>query len=210
LRWRFTADTTVSGVGWYVDTVAVGSGYACCVDPSSPTHFTWDAIPSPQCVNLPFNVTIRARNDASGIATNFTGVMALTGTGDSSFLVPISPPVSGNFMQGVWTGSVTVPQTVSNLLLHADDGLRPVALANPIQVVDAPAVETERYGDILLFLWPLWPAGAPTFTLHTSTNLEPFSWVPVPQPPLQLDGSYVLPVYISDPHRYYRLKSSTP
>jgi hypothetical protein len=30
LRWRFTSDSSVSGLGWYVDSVSVGGGYTCC------------------------------------------------------------------------------------------------------------------------------------------------------------------------------------
>jgi hypothetical protein len=99
---------------------------------------------------------------------------------------------------------------VPDLVLRADDGIRPAAIANTIQVVDLPTVETERYGNILLFLWPLWPPGSPTFALQTSTNLAPFSWVPIAQPPLQIEDVYVVPVYMSDPHRFYRLQHSTP
>ena len=347
LRWRFTSDFSVSGVGWYVDTASVGA-YTCCIDPAVPTHFTWDTIPSPECPNVPFQVTIRARNDANGAATNFSGVMALTGlavapvtntilaspfftvsgsgnytfghsftpnvdltvthvrhyfgtkvsiwtdtgtllasqnvisspgtwletalsspirltagttyrvaaytgdgshyrrtdmgptfpngtinqayysTGDSfpvnatasarwwfvdlrytaapSVPVGIIPTVSGNFMQGVWTGSITVPQVVSDLVLRADDGLRPTAAANPIDVISPPSLVMESYGDILLMLWPVWPAGSPTFVLETTTSLAPEAWEPIADPPLQIEDVYVVPVDTSEPERYYRLR----
>ncbi|HOX55770.1 MAG TPA: M36 family metallopeptidase [Candidatus Paceibacterota bacterium] len=349
LRWRFTADGSVSGMGWYVDTISVGGSYTCCVDPGIPTHFTWDPIASPQCASVPFNVTIRARNDADGIATKFTGVLALTAgdllttntilaapslvysvggnpytagysfapstnltvthvrhyfgtkvsiwtdagtlvasrdvtstggtwlqtalatpvqltagttyrvaaysgggtyycrtdlgsnfpngiimqsyrsSGDAFPTVsdtarwwlvdlaytalagyPLTPTVSGNFVQGVWTGSLTVGQTASNVILRADDGVRPVAAANPIEVVGMPGIETERFGNMMLFIWPLWPVGSPAFTLESSTNLLPLSWVPIAQPPLQIEDSYVVPVYMFEPQRYYRLKLTGP
>ena len=31
LRWRFGSDTSVGITGWYVDTITVKDGYACCV-----------------------------------------------------------------------------------------------------------------------------------------------------------------------------------
>ena len=352
LRWRFTSDSSVAGIGWYVDTVSVGGDYTCCVDPAVATHFTWDTIPSPQCPNVPFQVTIRARNDADGAATNFTGVLALTGLGsapvtntilaspvftvsgsgtftfgysfipnanltvthlrhcfgtkvsiwtDSGTLVAsqsvsstpgtwvetalsspvqltagttyrvaaytgggsyywrtdlgttfpngtinqayystvdgfpnnatpnarwwfvdlrytvapsaplaIIPSVSANFTQGVWTGSITVPQVVPNLVLRADDGLRPVALANSIDVVNPPILGTESYGDFLLLLWPVWSVGSPTFVLETATSLSPETWVPIANPPLQIEDIYVVPVDTSEPQRYYRLRLTSP
>src|SRR5206468_4167595 len=36
LRWRFTADSSVAGTGWYVDTVSVGGGFTCCTSPPLP------------------------------------------------------------------------------------------------------------------------------------------------------------------------------
>jgi hypothetical protein len=54
LRWRFTSDASVGGLGWFVDTIAVTDGFTCC-DPApvirSITQFddrviiTWRAIP---------------------------------------------------------------------------------------------------------------------------------------------------------------------
>ncbi len=37
LRWRFFADTSVPGIGWYVDNVRVTGGFACCSGPPAPT-----------------------------------------------------------------------------------------------------------------------------------------------------------------------------
>jgi hypothetical protein len=352
LRWRFTSDVSFASIGWYMDTVSVGGSYTCCVDPAVATHFTWDTIPSPECANVPFHVTIRARNDADGTATNFTGAIALTGVGGGSLVtntilaspaftasssgsytfgysftpntnlsvthvrhyfgtkvsiwtgagtliasqnvtstpgiwretalaspgqliagttyrvaaytdggnyywrtdlgatfpngtinqgyylpgdgfptisdtvrwrlvdlrytvqssVPVAftPTVTSNFTQGVWTGSITVPQITSNLVLQADDGLRPTALANPIDVVSVPRLGVEVYGDILLMVWPIWPPGSPSFVLETAADLSPAAWVPVADPPLQIEDVYVVPVDTSEPRRYYRLRQTTP
>ncbi|HEY6169837.1 MAG TPA: Calx-beta domain-containing protein, partial [Verrucomicrobiae bacterium] len=38
-----------------------------------------------------------------------------------SVSVPITPVVSGNFIQGIWTGAVTVAQSGANIFLRADD-----------------------------------------------------------------------------------------
>ncbi|MCX6927297.1 MAG: immunoglobulin domain-containing protein, partial [Verrucomicrobia bacterium] len=51
LRWRFTSDSSVSGTGWYVDTVSVSGGYTCCGPPMVVTQ------PASQAVRPGTNVT---------------------------------------------------------------------------------------------------------------------------------------------------------
>ncbi len=36
LRWRFFADSSVAGAGWYVDNISLGGGFTCCVAPPVP------------------------------------------------------------------------------------------------------------------------------------------------------------------------------
>jgi hypothetical protein len=64
----------------------------------------------------------------------------------------------------------------------------------------------ESYGDIMRIRWPAWPAGSPNFVLETSTNLAPGPWAPVAYPPLQIEDYYVVPLDMTDPHRFYRLR----
>ena len=33
LRWRFTSDSSVGGVGWFVDTISLTDGFNCCGSP---------------------------------------------------------------------------------------------------------------------------------------------------------------------------------
>lgn len=78
-------------------------------------------------MNTPFSAVIQAQNPSNALATNFTGTVALQSTNG----VPVNPAVSGNFIQGVWTGAVTVAQTAANLVLQATDNLG--APAKPIR-----------------------------------------------------------------------------
>jgi hypothetical protein len=68
----------------------------------------------------------------------------------------------------------------------------------------------ESYGDILLMIWPVWSVGSPSFVLETATSLSPDDWVPVADPPLQIEDLYVVPVNTSEPQRYYRLRITGP
>ena len=40
-------------------------------------HFTWKPVPSPQVADLPFTVTVDARDASSRIVTHFVGPVAL-------------------------------------------------------------------------------------------------------------------------------------
>lgn len=48
--------------------------------------------------------------------------------------VSMSPVTTGYFVQGNWSGTLTVPETVSNLVLIADDGAGHTAESNPFNV----------------------------------------------------------------------------
>jgi hypothetical protein len=170
---------------------------------STLDHFAWKHLPSPQSARVPFVVTLQAQDAANGPVVNYTGTVILSGSSGGSGVVSVSPSVSANFVQGVWTGSLVVTQTVSDLVLRADDGLGHFGLANILQVVTTPKLDMELYGNIMLMLWP---AGAPTLKLETATNLSPASWVPVASPPLQFGDQYLVPISASEPRRFYRLR----
>jgi subtilisin-like proprotein convertase family protein len=54
LRWRFMADISVSGIGWYVDSIRVGGGFVCC-----------DVPPPPAIVSQPSDANADAGGDTS-------------------------------------------------------------------------------------------------------------------------------------------------
>jgi hypothetical protein len=161
-------------------------------------HFTWSTVPSPRFVNIPFAVVIQARDLTNGLFTNFTGT-AILGTTNG---VTVTPPVSGNFIQGVWTGAVVISQTASNLVLRADDGLGHFGLANPINVISLPRLGMLHSGNIALYMWPV---GYPGFVLETSGNLSPATWVVVPYSPIQIGDQYLLPLDMTGTNGFYRL-----
>jgi uncharacterized repeat protein (TIGR01451 family) len=65
--------------------------------------------------------------------------------------VPITPPNSGNFVNGVWSGSVTVQQPATNVTLQADDGFGHLGVSNPFNVTPTPGQTTH-------FVWSAIPS----------------------------------------------------
>jgi hypothetical protein len=166
-------------------------------------HFVWNPIPSPRFVNTPFSVTIRAQNITNGLFTNFTGT-ALLGTTNG---VAITPPVSGNFVQGVWTGSVVISQAASNLVLQANDGWGHFGVANPINVISLPSLGMLHSGNMALFMWPV---GYSEFVLEASGSLSPATWVPIPFVPFQVGDQNLVPLEITGTNGFYRLRFPGP
>jgi hypothetical protein len=68
--------------------------------PGQLDHLEWGSIPSPQAVDQPFPVTLIARDLSNGLATNFHGIVSLTGRigdpdavlgrGNATFLYPLA------------------------------------------------------------------------------------------------------------------------
>ncbi len=63
-----------------------------------------------------------------------TWLVDLRYTTGSSRAVPISPSVSGNFVNGIWTGSVSVLAAAENVRLSVDDGAGHPGTSNPFTV----------------------------------------------------------------------------
>jgi uncharacterized delta-60 repeat protein len=169
----------------------------------TPDHFTWNLIPSPRFANTPFAVIIRAQDMTNGLFTNFTGP-AILGTTNG---ITVTPSVSGNFVQGVWTGAVVISQTTSNLVLRGDDGFGHFGLANPINVVSLPSLGMLRSGNIAFYLWPVGYSG---FVLETSSRLSPATWVVVPYSPFQIGDQCLLPLDMGGTNGFYRLRFLGP
>jgi uncharacterized repeat protein (TIGR01451 family) len=164
-------------------------------------HFAWDPIPSPRFVNVPFPVRIQASDATNGLLAGFTGSVVLTSTAG----VPVDPSVSGDFVQGEWTGSVTVSQAATGAVLVADDGSGHLGYANPINVIGLPLLSVERSGGSLLISWS---AEASAFALETSADLS--SWSPLATPIDLSGGKYQIRVRISTTNSFYRLRFVGP
>jgi hypothetical protein len=161
-------------------------------------HFGWSPIPSPRFVNNAFAVTVVALDATNAVFTDFTGTVSLSTTNG----VLVSPQVSDNFIDGVWSGNILVSQTVSNLVLWAGDGAGRVGAANAIDVVNVPSITTSIAGDSLSVTWPVSPGG---FVLEMSDSLLPDSWTPVSGSPTVADGLNTQTVPLNGANQFFRL-----
>jgi hypothetical protein len=80
-------------------------------------HFSFSFIPSPQKVGQSFFVEITARDGNGNIVTNFTGSVNLT----LNPAGPISPGSAGPFVNGKWSGYVTINSSFSTVQIVATD-----------------------------------------------------------------------------------------
>ena len=107
------------------DGIATGSSNAFNVVVGAVTTFTFSNIASPQTANVPFSVTITARDAVGNVVTGFSGTAVLT---TSSFPIslplelfptPANPPMASAFVNGVWTGTVAAQRAASGVILNA-------------------------------------------------------------------------------------------
>jgi hypothetical protein len=164
-------------------------------------HFTWDPIPSPRFVNVPFRVRIQTSDATNGLLSGFAGNVVLTSTAG----VSVNPSVSGGFVLGEWTGSVTVSQAGTGVVLVANDGSGHLGYANPINVTDLPSLSVERSGGSLLISWQ---AETPAFAVETSADLS--SWLPLTTPINSIGDQYMIRVRTTNTNSFYRLRFVGP
>jgi hypothetical protein len=121
--------------------------------------------------------------------------------------VPVQPSVTSGFVQGAWVGNVTISQLATNLVLRADDGVGDLGLANPIDIVSPPALQTFVQDGSLQISWPV---ASPTFILESASSLSPANWMPVVPGPAQIGGQNLVTIPFSSTNCFYRLRYSGP
>jgi hypothetical protein len=146
--WKIVAHKTGTNAGaiWQFTTAGVD-------------HFVWSAIPQLQFTNAPFSVTITAQDALNRPVTNFTGPALLSSVPANT----VSPGMTDNFTNGVWSGSVFLQDRATNIVLTADDGAGHVSASNPFNVAPANmgVVVLMDPSDQQAFRW-----GAATFTVE--------------------------------------------
>ncbi len=102
-------------------------------------------------------------------------------TGAPPAPVPVSPTMSGNFVDGVWTGVIAVEQARTNMQLRATDAAQHTGLSNPFDAVPVTVVlpalaisgatlaEGNSGTNDLMFTVSLDPASANTVIVNYAT-----------------------------------------
>lgn len=80
-------------------------------------RFEFDTIPSPKTAAEPFSITILAKDAYGNTVTSYTGTNALSDTTGT-----ISPTVTGNFVNGIWSGMVTINSVASGVKITTAGG----------------------------------------------------------------------------------------
>src|SRR6185295_11351375 len=95
-------------------------------------RFEFALAPGPLAFATPFDVTISAR-DGQGAIQPFNGVATLRGFNGTNPIV-MAPTSTSNFVNGIWSGNITVLSLVTNFYLVADDGAGRVGQSDPLQL----------------------------------------------------------------------------
>jgi len=129
----FTAGTTP---GTFVDTVVASdqgiTGSATVAVAEMPVdRFAFDPV-GDQLVGVPFTVTVTALDAWDLPVAAYDGPSPLADTTGT-----IVPAVTGPFVDGVWTGTVTIGQAATDVVVSAQDGTA-LGSSNPFTVTELP------------------------------------------------------------------------
>jgi uncharacterized repeat protein (TIGR01451 family) len=113
-------------------------------------HFEWSAVPSPQYSGESIHVTISARDEFGGMVSNFTGAVSLSaavhGPTNDWVGVELTPTNCGTFIEGAWSGTLTLAQPATNLVLSAHDADGKTGSSNPFNVLIPNDLELAAVG----------------------------------------------------------------
>ena len=121
-----------------------GGGVTSVLDEDAH-HYAFSVIASPQYKGMAFSVTITAQDADNATLTGYAGTPSLTASG-SGGAVSVSPASADGFINGVWTGNVTVNTIAGNVVLTATDGAGHTGASNAFNVAAPPDYFTELFG----------------------------------------------------------------
>ncbi len=143
--WQIVAHKTGTNVGpvWQFTTAGVD-------------HFDWAPIGSLQFTDAPISVTITALDVFNSVVSNFTGSVMLSSLPANT----VTPAMSDNFSNGIWSGTVALTDRATNVALIADDGNGHTGTSNPFNLAPAnmgaivltgPSAQTVEAGGTVTF-----------------------------------------------------------
>lgn len=140
----WTGDVTVHAVDCNVVIAAddgwghTGASNPLDVVPGPLDHFFWSSIVSPQYVNIPFAATLTATDAHGYTTTGFQGTVDLSGLAELGTISIAITPTGTAFLDGAWTGDITILEEADDVILRADDGAGHVGQSNALDVETAP------------------------------------------------------------------------
>lgn len=114
--------------------------------------------------------------------------------------VLIGPQVTGDFTNGIWSGTITVLQAVSNVTLQATAGAGSSGVSLPFSVLGAPKLAITALNNSVVLSWPV---VATNFNLEQASTLG--HWSVVPGTPTAVGDWYYVTNAIGTTNTYYRL-----
>jgi len=107
---------------------------------NDPYDLEISSIPEAQLRNVPFSVTIAAKDESGATLTSFSGMATLTAAAGAG-TPPVTPATPVTFTNGVWTGNVTIGAAAANVTITATTTDGAVGLSNVFNVTTGgPAV----------------------------------------------------------------------
>lgn len=96
-------------------------------------HFAITTVTSPQIRNAPFTITVTAQDVNNVAITNFSGNVTLAAASGAT-PVAITPTALTGFVNGVWSGPMTVTAFATNVVLTASDAATHAGTSNAFDV----------------------------------------------------------------------------
>jgi hypothetical protein len=124
-----TVSVTATGFSSAARTVTVADNEA--------HHFVFGSVASPQTRGASFPLTLTAKDVNDATVTNFNATMPLTGAAGWS-TIAVTPASLSGWVNGVWSGAVTVNDFATGVVLTADGGGGRIATSNSFDVGTGP------------------------------------------------------------------------
>ena len=123
--------------------------------------------------------------------------------GGSAFPILITPLVSGAFVNGSWSGNVTVLAPGTNVFIVADDGSGHKGTTGSFVVIGAPRVSLTLIGTNAVVTWPSLPGRS--YRVETKASLEG-AWNNAGPDVLTLGTSGTFTNGVTPSRRFYQLR----
>ena len=157
-----------------------------------------------------FPVTITAQDLNDNVAASFSGTVALSLSSGSAASPALAPAGTGNFTNGIWSGTVTVTGAGTDVLLQAVDAVGHSGISNPFDMQVSALSLAISPGSLQMangtfHMQVTGSSGQGPIVIYATTNL--LTWVPI-----YTNAPTAGPFVFEDatagnfPHRFYQAR----